>query len=111
MILVKFIVLLLLAVIVVSLFSGLYFLVKDKGQTDRTVNALSVRIGLSILAIVVVMIAGATGVIELNPSPLSGQSSTTSDDSTAPTTGQTDNDTPADEKRFGGGRRLETPAD
>jgi len=111
MILVKFIVLLLLAVIVVSLFSGLYFLVKDKGQTDRTVNALSVRIGLSILAIVVVMIAGATGVIELNPSPLSGQSSTTSDDSTASTTGQTDNDTPADEKRFGGGRRLETPAD
>jgi len=111
MLLVKFIVLLLLAVIVVSLFSGLYFLVKDKGQTDRTVNALSVRIGLSILAIVVVMIAGATGVIELNPSPLSGQSSTTSDDSTGSSTEQTDNDTPADEKRFGGGRRLETPTD
>ena len=73
MLLVKFIVLLLLAFVIISLFSGLYFLVKDKGQTNRTVNALSVRIGLSILAIVVVMIAGATGVIELNPSPLSAQ--------------------------------------
>lgn len=70
MLLVKFIVLLLLAFIIVSLFFGLYYLVKDKGQTNRTVNALSVRIGLSILAIVVVMLAGATGVIELNPSPL-----------------------------------------
>jgi len=77
MLLVKFIVLLLLAFVIISLFSGLYFLVKDKGQTNRTVNALSVRIGLSILAIVVVMIAGATGVIELNPSPLSGQNSGT----------------------------------
>lgn len=73
MLLVKFIVLLLLGFIIISLFSGLYFLVKDKGQSNRTVNALSVRIGLSILAISVVMIAGATGVIELNPSPLSAR--------------------------------------
>ena len=75
MLLVKLIVLLLLGFVIISLFSGLYFLVKDKGQTNRTVNALSLRIGLSILAIVVVMIAGATGVIELNPSPLSARNS------------------------------------
>ena len=72
MLFVKFIVLLLLGFVIVSLFTGLYFLVKDKGQTNRTVNALSVRIGLSILAIIIVVIAGATGIIELNPSPLSG---------------------------------------
>ncbi len=72
MLFVKFIVILLLGFVIVSLFTGLYFLVKDKGQTNRTVNALSVRIGLSILAIVIVVIAGATGVIEINPSPLSG---------------------------------------
>ncbi len=71
MLLVKFILILLLGFIVISLFSGLFFLVKDKGQTRRTVNALSLRIGLSILAIVVVMIAGATGVIEFRPNPLS----------------------------------------
>lgn len=69
MLLVKLILILLLGAIVVSLFSGLFFLVKDKGQTNRTANALSVRIGLSIVAIVVVLIAGATGVLEMNPEP------------------------------------------
>lgn len=95
MLFVKFIVLILLGFIIVSLFSGLYFLVKDKGQTNRTVNALTLRIGLSILAIMVVVIAGATGVIELNPSPLSAQSQ-------VPQTQQT----PTDEtENVGGGRR------
>lgn len=70
MLFVKFIIILLLGFIVISLFSGLYFLVKDKGQTKRTVNALTLRIGLSILAIVIIIIAGLLGVIELNPSPL-----------------------------------------
>jgi len=70
MLFVKFIVLLLLGAIMISLFSGLYFLVKDKGQTKRTVNALTVRIGLSLVAIVVILIAAATGVIEFNSNPL-----------------------------------------
>jgi len=70
MIFVKFIVLLLLGAIMISLFAGLYFLVKDKGQTKRTVNALTLRIGLSVLAIVVILIAAATGVIEFNSNPL-----------------------------------------
>lgn len=70
MLLVKLILILLLGFVIVSLFSGLYFLVRDKGQTNRTVNALTLRIGLSLLAIVVVLIAGATGVIEFNPNPL-----------------------------------------
>lgn len=73
MLLVKIIVLLLLGFVMISLFSGLYFLVKDKGQSNRTVNALSVRIGLSIVAIIVITIAGAVGVIDFNPGPLSGQ--------------------------------------
>ena len=95
MLLVKLIVLLLLGFVIVSLFSGLYSLVKDKGQTNRTVNALSVRIGLSIVAIVVVMVAGATGVIELNPSPLSAQT-------TEPATERVID---GNEERSGGGRR------
>ena len=70
MLFVKFIVILLLIFIMISLFSGLFFLVKDKGQTRRTVNALTVRIGLSLLAIAVIIIAALLGVIELNPSPL-----------------------------------------
>jgi len=70
MLFVKFIVLLLLGAIMVSLFAGLYFLVKDKGQTKRTVNALTFRIGLSLVAIVVILISAATGVIEFNSNPL-----------------------------------------
>ncbi len=98
MLLVKFIVLLLLGFVIISLFSGLYFLVKDKGQSNRTVNALSVRIGLSILAIVVVMIAGATGVIELNPSPLSTRNN-------VPTTVDENSGAEAEPPVIGGGRR------
>lgn len=98
MLFVKFIVLILLGFVIVSLFSGLYFLVKDKGQTNRTVNALSFRIGLSILTIVVVMIAGATGVIEFNPSPLSSPRS----QSAAPSSNDNVDET---EREFGSGRR------
>lgn len=100
MIFVKFIVLLLLGFVIVSLFFGLFYLVNDKGQTNRTVNALSVRIGLSILAIVVVMIAGATGVIELNPSPLSGKQAGTSTQDEAPAAEQG-----LEEDSSGSGRR------
>ena len=70
MLLVKLIVIIMLLFVIASLFSGLFFLVKDKGETHRTVNALTLRIGLSILAIVIIMIAGATGLIELNPNPM-----------------------------------------
>lgn len=72
MLLVKLIVIILLLFVIVSLFSGLFFLVKDKGETRRTVNALTLRIGLSVLAIVVILIAAATGLIELNPNPMIG---------------------------------------
>ena len=61
--LVKLLVVLLLLAVIISLFSGLFFLVKDKGHTKRTVNALSIRIGLSVFAFVLLMIAAATGLI------------------------------------------------
>ena len=44
----KILVVLLLLAIVASLFSGLYFVGKDKGGTDRAVRALTVRIVLSL---------------------------------------------------------------
>jgi len=72
MLFVKFIVILLLVFILISLFSGLYFLVKDKGQTRRNVNALSIRVGLSLLVIAIIIIAAALGLIELSPNPLKG---------------------------------------
>ncbi|MBD9483386.1 twin transmembrane helix small protein [Pseudomonas sp. PDM14] len=48
------IVLLLLATMV-SLFSGLFFLVKDEGRGSRVVNSLSVRVALT--AVTVALIA------------------------------------------------------
>ncbi len=44
----KLIVIVFIVFILTSLGSALYFLVKDKGQSDRTVKALTVRIALSI---------------------------------------------------------------
>nr|WP_298174272.1 twin transmembrane helix small protein [uncultured Pseudomonas sp.] len=47
------IVLLLLATMV-SLFSGLFFLVKDESQTSRVVNSLTVRVILSALTVALI---------------------------------------------------------
>ncbi|MCY1345461.1 hypothetical protein D9M68_168140 [compost metagenome] len=47
------IVLMLLAT-VVSLFSGLFFLVKDEGRSSRVVNALTVRVILAALTLALI---------------------------------------------------------
>lgn len=44
----KTILLVLLALVVISLFSGLYFMYRDKGQSRRTVVALTIRVALSV---------------------------------------------------------------
>ena len=62
------IVLLLLAVIV-SLFSGLFFLIHDGGKTRRVVNSLAVRVALSVMLLVLLLIALWSGSITLNPTP------------------------------------------
>jgi hypothetical protein len=54
---IKIIVLLLIALILISLASGLYYLVRDKGSSDRTVKALTWRVGLSI-ALFALLMAG-----------------------------------------------------
>ncbi|OGA37702.1 MAG: hypothetical protein A3G24_02650 [Betaproteobacteria bacterium RIFCSPLOWO2_12_FULL_62_13] len=59
----KIIVLLFVAVILASLFSALYFLIKDKGQSDRTVKALTVRVALSVTLFVLLMLGFHFGII------------------------------------------------
>jgi putative flippase GtrA len=44
----KIIILALVAAVIVSLFAGLYFVYKDKGNSTRAVKALTVRIVLSL---------------------------------------------------------------
>lgn len=53
-----------LVLILYNLGAGLYYMLVDKGQTKRTVNALTRRIGLSVALILLVVIGIATGIIE-----------------------------------------------
>lgn len=47
--------LILIFFILFSLGSALYYLIKDKGTTDRTVKMLTVRVGLSIALFLLLM--------------------------------------------------------
>ena len=60
---VRIIVIAFLVLIVGSLASALYFLMKDKGQSDRTVWALTVRVGLSVTLFLLLMIGYYFGLI------------------------------------------------
>jgi len=60
----KLIIILFLIVIVYNLGAGLYYMMIDKGQTDRTVKALTWRIGLSVFLILLVVVGILTGVIQ-----------------------------------------------
>ena len=59
----KLIVIILMLLIVSSLFSGLFFLLKDGSASDRTVRALTIRIGLSVFLFVLLLVGMATGLI------------------------------------------------
>lgn len=61
---------LLLLGVVISLFSGLFFLVKDQGKTKRVANSLAVRVGLAAAIVIIVAIAVQTGELQFNPSPI-----------------------------------------
>ena len=50
--------------IIGSLASALFFIMKDKGESDRTVQALAVRVGLSITLFILILIAYKLGWIQ-----------------------------------------------
>ena len=53
----KIILVVLLILVVISLFSGLYFMYQDKGKSRRTVIALTIRVALSV-TIFLIVVAG-----------------------------------------------------
>jgi hypothetical protein len=61
---IKPLILLVLVAIVASLGSGLFHLVKDEGQSKRMVNALTVRVALSVLLFLLLFVAWRAGLIE-----------------------------------------------
>ncbi len=60
----KLLVVLFLASVVFSLGSGLYYMMKDKGQSDRVVRALTWRIGISLFLFVLLLVGAQVGLIE-----------------------------------------------
>jgi multisubunit Na+/H+ antiporter MnhF subunit len=59
----KIIVLLFVIFILGSLFSALYFLLKDRSQSDRVVKALTVRVVLSVVLFALLMLGFYFGII------------------------------------------------
>jgi hypothetical protein len=59
----KIVVILFLILIVGSLGSALFYLMRDKGGSDRTVKALTIRVGLSVGLFVLLMAGYYFGLI------------------------------------------------
>ena len=53
-----------LILILWNLGAGLYYMMVDKGQTKRTVNALTKRIALSVILILLILLGIKTGFIQ-----------------------------------------------
>ncbi|MAM88400.1 MAG: hypothetical protein CME36_13945 [unclassified Hahellaceae] len=54
---------------IISLFSGLVFLIKDAGEGDRLIKALWYRLGFSIAVLVLIVVLVYTGHLTLNAQP------------------------------------------
>lgn len=59
----RYVVLIFVILILASLGSALYYLFKDKGGSDRTVRALTYRVGLSITLFILLMLGYYFGLI------------------------------------------------
>ncbi|KTC99614.1 twin transmembrane helix small protein [Legionella erythra] len=60
----KVVIILAMLIILISLGSGLFFLIRDEGKTTRTVKALSWRIGLSLALFIFLIVAFSLGWIQ-----------------------------------------------
>ena len=72
MLLFKLIIVILLIFIIVSLFTALYRLNHEKGDSTKVLKALSVRIALSVLLFALLMLGSWLGLIQphgVNPHP------------------------------------------
>jgi hypothetical protein len=65
----KILIVVLLLAVVVSLFSGLFFLIRDGGKTNRVLNSLALRVALSVALLAVILLSLWQGGLTLNPTP------------------------------------------
>jgi hypothetical protein len=59
----RYVVIAFLVVILLSLGSAMFYLIRDKGKSDRTVKALTVRVALSVTLFVLLMLGHYFGII------------------------------------------------
>ena len=59
----RFVVIAFLVIILMSLGSALFYLIRDKGKSDRTVRALTVRVVLSVTLFLLLMLGHYFGII------------------------------------------------
>ncbi|HET7922227.1 MAG TPA: twin transmembrane helix small protein [Gammaproteobacteria bacterium] len=57
------VVIVILVIIIVSLFSGLYYMLRDRGQSNRALKALTWRIALSLFLFALLMLGYWTGLL------------------------------------------------
>jgi succinate dehydrogenase/fumarate reductase cytochrome b subunit len=62
--LIKILIVIVLIAIILSLGSGLFHLVNDKGDSKKMVRALTVRVALSVALFILLFIAWQQGIIE-----------------------------------------------
>jgi len=63
-VIVHIVLIVLFLIVVATLFQALFFLARDKGETKRTVKALTWRIGLSVLLFVLILVLWAVGLLK-----------------------------------------------
>ena len=66
----QFVVIIAFVLIIGSLFSGLYFVMKDKGKSNRAVTALTFRVGFSVLLFLFILLSYRMGWIHPSGLPL-----------------------------------------
>lgn len=69
----RLLILIMIVAILASLGSALVYLLKDAGNSKRTVKALTFRIGLSVALFLLLMLGFAFGILEPSPGPLQTQ--------------------------------------
>ena len=62
-IIMRIVVILFIVVILGSLGSALYYMIRDRGTTERTVKALTVRVALSVILFLLLMLGFHFGLI------------------------------------------------
>ncbi len=65
--LVKIFLLLIILSMLVTLGTGLVYLIKDQGQSERTLKTLMIRAGFTVILLIILIVGIATGFIALHP--------------------------------------------